>query len=479
MPFIGKRANMPPLGLLTLAAIIDDAFECRLIDANAEILRDEDIEWADLVMISAMIVQSESMAVIIRRCNVLGVAVVAGGPYPTSCHEEIVGVDHFVLGEAELVLPAFVDDYLAGTAKTIYQSDGWVDLSTTPIPRFDLCRLDYYDTIPLQFSRGCPFDCEFCDIVVLFGRTVRVKSVAQFIGEVDAVYRIGFRGALFIVDDNFVGRRRAAKELLRALADWQCAHRYPFQFSTEASLDMASDTELMDLLAAARFDMVFVGLETPVEQNLLSTGKQQNLQRSMSCAVRDIQRRGIEVTAGFIVGFDDDPNDIFRRQSEFIHDLAVPTAMVGLLMALPETRLYRRLESEGRILGRSSGNNTHQTELNFETKLPRETLVTGYQRLLARLYSPRNYFSRCLRFVIRLPRRRTVIGLQRRLSFGRRELRAVISSLLKQGGSWYGWWYFFFLVRALLMRPHEAVRIMTLAIKGHHYFTITKQMSRG
>jgi radical SAM superfamily enzyme YgiQ (UPF0313 family) len=293
---------------------------------------------------------------------------------------------------------------------------------------------------------------------------------------VEAVYHTGFRGTIFIVDDNFVGRHAAAKEVLRALRDWQRAHRFPFRFSTEASLDLAGDRELLELLADTGFEMIFVGLETPVEESLRATGKKQNLVRGMNAYVREIQKHGIEVSAGFIVGFDNDPKDIFARQRKFIRALAVPTAMVGLLMALPETRLFRRLKAEGRILGRSSGNNTHQVELNFEPRLPRKMLVEGYRRLLVQLYSPRRYFARCLRFVIRLPRRDITRKWRRRFAIGAREIRAVLTSLVRQGASRYSFWYFSFLVRAIAMRPREIARFITLAIKGHHYFVITREM---
>ncbi len=466
---------MPPLGLLTVAAIIAEDFECRLVDTNIEPLTAEALAWADLVMISAMIVQADSFQKIVDRCVRAGVPVVAGGPYATSCRQSITGVDYFVLGEAEVTLPDFVHDYLDGHALPVYESDSWANMEKSPVPRYDLCDISAYNTMPVQFSRGCPFDCEFCDIVALFGHKTRTKSAPQFITEMQAAYDLGFRGAIFIVDDNFIGNRRRVKALLREILTWQRDRNFPFQLSTEASIDLARDSELMDLMAYSGFNMVFVGLETPVEESLRSTGKQHNLGRSMKVAVRDIQKRGIEVTAGFIVGFDTDPNDIFQRQCRFVQNLAVPTAMLGLLIALPNTRLFNRLQAEGRILCRSNGNNTHQNETNFITRLPKEMISAGYRRLLATVYEPRRYFARCLRFIARLPKRDFVQRLNYKRTVKVHELRALFLSLLKQGFSRYTLWYFLYVVRAVAMRPRQIIRIITLAIQGHHYFTITRQ----
>ena len=474
--FIGKKALMPPLGLLTVAAIMGESYEYRLIDLNVEELGDDELHWADLVMVSAMIVQRESMEAVVHRCNAAGVPVVAGGPYPTACHEDISGVAHFVLGEGECTIPAFRRDLEAGRLEPVYQPDGRPEMSSVPVPRFDLCDPAVYHTIPLQFSRGCPFNCEFCDIVSLFGRRVRTKSPEHFVEEIEAVWNTGFRGTIFIVDDNFVGNHRRVKELLRAIVAWQHDRGRPFNFCTEASIDLAADQELLDLMVAAGFSMVFVGLETPVEASLEAAGKRQNLRGDMVRAVRRIQKRGIEVTAGFVLGFDSDPPDIAERQVRFIEELAVPTAMVGLLIALPNTRLWNRLAREGRMPWRTNGNNTHEVELNFEPVLPKGELLAAYSEVLGRIYEPRQYFARCLRLLRRRPRlgRREAFGSHDGIS--REQVRALGRSLLRQGLSRYGHWYWWFLLRGLSLRPRFIVQVMTMAIQGHHYFEITRRV---
>ncbi|MFW6250798.1 MAG: B12-binding domain-containing radical SAM protein [Alkalispirochaetaceae bacterium] len=478
LKFVDKKALMPPLGLVTVAAIMGPEYSYRLVDLNVRPLEEADLEWAEMVMISAMIVQRSSMEESVRRCNDAGVPVVAGGPYPTSCHQEIEGVDHFVLGEGECTIPEFRQDLEAGTLKRVYRPKGRPEMKEVPIPRFDLCDLSAYDTFPLQFSRGCPFDCEFCDIVSLFGHRVRTKSPEQFVAEMEAAYQTGFRGSVFLVDDNFIGNRRRSKELLRAVTRWQQERGYPFNLSTEASIDLAEDPELLSLMVASGFTMVFVGLETPISGSLESIGKKQNLRRSMERSVSKIQRAGIEVTSGFIIGFDSDPPDIAERQIAFIQQLAIPTAMVGLLMALPNTKLWSRLEKEGRVLFRSEGNNTHEVELNFEPRLPKERLLAGYRKVLQTIYTPRHYFARCLTLIRRFPRSLRKGDTDAAGSVGRRELTAFGRSLLWQGFSGYGHWYWWFLLRAVALRPKLIVTIITLAVRGHHFFKITERTVR-
>jgi radical SAM superfamily enzyme YgiQ (UPF0313 family) len=474
LSFVGKKALMPPLGLATVAAMIPDKYECRIIDCNVEPLPQALIRQAELVLVSAMIVQADSLQRVIGRCRAAGVRIVAGGPYPTSCHEQISGVDYFVLGEAESVFPEFLADYERGMARRIYRCEKRPDLSAAPVPRLDLFKVDLYDTIPLQFSRGCPFDCEFCDIVHLYGHKPRTKSPAQFLREMDAAYATGFRGSLFIVDDNFIGNKRAAKELLRSVAEWQRVREYPFVLCTEASIDLAADDELLDLMVESGFSMVFIGIESPDRESLAAAGKWQNLQRDVGDGVRTIQERGIEVTGGFIIGFDSDPPSIFDLQIDYVQKLAIPTAMVGLLMALPNTRLHARLEKEGRLLSRANGNNTHHAELNFEPRMDRATLEAGYYRVLATIYSPRRYFARCLKVLSRYPHRRKAAGLRRPIKW--REIVGFCSSLSRQLFSLYGLAYLGYMIRAMARRPDLSVAIVTMAVQGHHYFTITRSV---
>jgi len=474
LSFVGKKALMPPLGLATIAAMIPDHYEIRIVDLNVERLSDRVLKQASLVLLSAMIVQAKSFARLVKRCNRMGVAVAAGGPFVTSCADTINGLDYRILGEAEEVFPRFISDFDAGRAESTYRAEKRPDLCEVPIPRFDLVKMKLYDALPIQFSRGCPFDCEFCDIVSLFGHRVRTKSAEQFIAELDAAYAMGFRGSLFVVDDNFIGNRRAVKHLLRSLVSWQIAHGRPFSFCTEASIDLAGDDELLDLLTAAGFNMVFVGLETPEPESLVAAGKLQNLRRDVLESVRRIQSRGIEVTGGFIIGFDSDTAEIFDLQIDFIRRLAIPTAMVGLLTALPRTKLYDRLESAGRILHRASGNNTHDGALNFVPRLPARVLVDGYERVLKTIYSPAEYFERCLGVLDRFPAKQETRQLKPRITG--REILGLLMSLARQVFSSYGIRYLRYLILAFRRRPDLAVRIITMAIQGHHYFTITQRM---
>ncbi len=481
LSFVGKKSVLPPLGLVTIAAMLPDSWECRLVDMNAELLGDDAIAWADMVFVSAMLVQRASFEEVVARCNRLGRTVVAGGPFPTAMHNEIEGVKHFVLNEAEVTLPRFVKDIGNGVPRAVYSDEAKPDITSTPVPRFDLLNIDYYSTVSLQYSRGCPFNCEFCDIIEMFGRKPRTKTPRQFLREMEALHTTDFRGPLFIVDDNFIGNRQSVKALLREIIPWQKEHGYPFSLSTEASINLAEDDELLDLMVDAGFMMAFIGIETPVEESLALTGKSQNLKANMLESVRKIQERGIEVTGGFIIGFDTDPEDIFDRQIRFIRDSAIPTAMVGLLMALPNTRLYRRLDAEGRLLGLSTGNNTHDVEMNFVPKLPRQMIEDGYRRVLGEIYSPRTYFDRCLELLRRYPAKKKVNvkktsyrGKTRLLSL--LEARALFASLFRQGFSWYGLEYVRFIVKSLFINPSRFPQTVGMAIEGHHFLTITAEI---
>lgn len=471
LKFIGKKASLPPLGLMTVAAMLPEGYEPRLVDMNIQPLRRRDVEQADLVFISAMIVQKKSFEEVVRLCREVGRPVVAGGPYPIAMHESIEGVDHFVLDEAELTLPRFLSDLEQGRPQPMYRDAGKPDITATPPPRFDLIDVEAYDSMPLQYSRGCPYACEFCDIIEMFGRRQRTKTPAQFLREMDAVYRSGHRGSLFVVDDNFIGNRGRTKELLRAMVGWQKRYGFPFKLSTEASIDLAQDDELLELMVLAGFVMVFVGIETPDEQTLAFTGKAQNLKQSLLESVRRIQSRGLEVTGGFIVGFDTDQPDIFDRQIAFVQEAGIPIAMVGLLTALANTQLGRRLQSEGRLLGDSTGNNTHTLRLNFIPRMPERQLIEGYKRVLATIYAPKNYYRRCSTLLQRLPERKRPSGL-----VNRRGVAALLRSLIRQGFSRHGIHYWKLLLETLLTRSAYFPDAVALAIKGYHQFRITDEI---
>jgi radical SAM superfamily enzyme YgiQ (UPF0313 family) len=466
LKFLGKKSSFPPLSLLTVAALLPERFEARIVDLNVGRLRPRDLDWADLVFVSAMLVQKDSLERVIARCKASGKTVVAGGPYPTSSYEGIAGVDHFVLGEAEITLAPFIADWEAGRAKQVYRSDERADVALTPPPRYDLIDMRPYSSMLLQYSRGCPFSCEFCEIVELFGRVPRVKTPEQFLGEVESIYSLGYRGSVFVVDDNFIGNKVEVKKLLRPLAEWQNARGRPFSFFTEASIDLAKDEELLDLMADAGFNMAFVGIETPVEASLALTHKRQNIGISLLDSVRRIQEKGIEVTGGFILGFDADPADIAERQISFIRDSGITTAMVGLLTALPGTQLYKRLFAEGRILGISSGENTHARELNFVPKMDKAALIASYAAVLRAIYEPKAYFERCLRLLRRLPRQSSVNRSFPGLVATLVNLRALLRSLVRQGFSSYGAQYFRFLARVLRERAWLFPKAVELAILG-------------
>jgi radical SAM superfamily enzyme YgiQ (UPF0313 family) len=462
LEYISRKAAYPPLGLLTIASMVPLAWRRRLVDLNVRDLEDADLEWADCVFLSAMSVQKRSLLETARRCKKRGLKVVAGGPLFTTDLEEYDAIDHILLGEAEPVFDKFVKDLEQGQAERIYSSEEKPDLSRTPQPSWELIDFRDYESMLLQFSRGCPFDCEFCDIVRLNGRRPRTKGAFQFIEEVEKLYERGWRGSVFIVDDNFIGNRPRVKEMLKALAWWMGAHGMPFHFYTEASVDLAWDEGLMDLMVKAGFNKVFVGIETPVGQSLEEAGKTQNLKGDLLDAVRRIQSHGMEVMGGFIVGFDHDPEDVFSRQAEFIQKSGIVMAMVGLLEALKGTKLWTRLASEGRLLCDASGDNTDGS-LNFIPRMDRDALLRGYRRLVEAIYSPSHYYRRCLQFLrsCRLGRV-SEIRLNGVAAFFRTIWRIGV---VNEGG--LRGYYWRLLAWTLLNRPRsfgEAVRLMIMGV---------------
>jgi radical SAM superfamily enzyme YgiQ (UPF0313 family) len=394
LPFEGKRCAFPPLGLLTVSALLPKSWERRLVDLNVRKLKSSDIQWADMVFATAMLVQKDSLRDVVKRCKAMGKRVVLGGPYVTTSVAEMPEADHIFLGEAETTLPQFVLDLERGEAKRTYQAAERPALAMTPVADFYLADLKRYSAMSVQYSRGCPFSCEFCDIIEIYGRVPRTKSNQQILAELDVLRDIGWRGTLFIVDDNFIGNKKNVRQLLPALIEWQERNGYPFSLLTEASVNLADDEALLQDMQRAGFHRVFLGIETPVEESLKEAQKTQNRGNLLE-SVKRIQSYGMEVMAGFIVGFDNDPEDIFERQIQFIRESAIPLAMVGLLNALPDTQLWRRLKKEGRLLGEADGNNTN-CALNFVTKMDPARLIAGYQTIMQTIYSPREYYRRAL-----------------------------------------------------------------------------------
>jgi radical SAM superfamily enzyme YgiQ (UPF0313 family) len=472
MKFIDRKASFPPLGLLTVAAMLPVEWEKRLVDMNVRPLTDDDLAWADYVLVSAMTIQRESAQEVIARCRQLGVKTIAGGPLFTTYHQDFPEVDHLVLGEGELTLPVFLADLVNGEARHLYTDERRAALGNSPIPLWELVNVSDYAAMNIQYSRGCPFDCEFCDITVLFGRKPRTKKLPQLIAEMESLYASGWRGAIFFVDDNFIGDKgKLKREVLPAMIDWMKGKGYPFYFYTEASIDLADDDRLMELMVRAGFEEVFIGIETPYEECHAESGKVPNRNRDLLASVKRIQRAGLQVHGGFIVGFDSDPPTIFDKQIRFIQESGIVTAMVGVLSAMRGTRLYQRLEREGRLLGEGSGSNT-AIDLNFVPRMEPTALIGGYRTILATIYSPKNYYQR----VIRLLRE------YRPLQLGKFHLQpgyvgALFKSILFLGiigrERFYFWKLFFW---SLARRPRLFPLAITYAVFGYHFRKVAEKV---
>jgi radical SAM superfamily enzyme YgiQ (UPF0313 family) len=465
----GRKAAFPPLGLLTVSAMLPKDWERRLVDMNVEELSPEDIEWADIVMVSAMIVQRESLEEVVALCRKLGKKVVVGGPYVSTSSERLPDADHIFIGEAETTLPEFLNDLELGIPRKIYQAAERPSLLNVPVPDFSLIDMRRYSAMNIQYSRGCPFQCEFCDIIEIYGRIPRTKSNKQMLAELDALQDVGWRGLVFIVDDNFIGNKKNVRQLMPDLIDWSRTNDFPFSYITEASVNLAEDDALLQMMEDAGFRRVFLGIETPVEESLKEAQKGQNTRRDLLDSVKKIQSYGMEVMAGFIVGFDNDPDDIFELQMKFIRESGIPLAMVGLLNALPDTQLWRRLEKEDRLLRMSEGNNTDCT-LNFVPKMNSAVLIEGYKRIVRNIYSPREYYLRALECLSRFhrdrvePRTSTILEDITSLS------RLLLTLGIRDSERWQFWKYFFSLVRHY---PRDIAHGLTLAAMGYHFRKVT------
>ena len=465
LKFLGKRAAQPPLGLMTVAALLPGAWKKRLVDTNVEPLRDRDLAWADVVMLSGMHIQSESLLAIVERCRARGLRTVVGGPISSSVPAAELKADHVVIGEAESLIADLARELEAGTAKPIYQADERPEMT------------------------GCPFNCEFCDIIEIYGRRPRTKAVAQVLAELDQLRAAGWRDSVFIVDDNFIGNKARAKELLRALVAWRAQTGAVFEFITEASLNLADDTELMQLMKDAGFKSVFLGIETPDESGLISSNKLQNTRRSLLDSVARIQSYGIEVMGGFILGFDTDKEDIFDRMVEFIQKSGIPIAMVGLLQAMPGTQLFRRLRREGRIVDAGGGNNTFCDRLNFLPRMDAAKLVEGYREVMKRIYNCEAYYERVKLYLNRAhpkPAKRAAGERARRQPRAQSEpwmtranLRALVNSIVRQGVfGRHQWSYWKFLAQAATRYRRCFGAAMTLAVMGYHFQVMTRKLSK-
>ncbi|MFW5713583.1 MAG: radical SAM protein, partial [Brevefilum sp.] len=398
LKFVRKKASSPPLGLLTIAAMLPATWEKRLVDMNVHELRDKDLAWADLVMISAMTVQRKSTQKVINWIKSAGKKIIAGGPLFTAEPEAFPEVDHLILNEAEITLPLFLSDLGRGKPNHIYQTDEFADITKTPVPLWELIDLRHYDSLSLQFTRGCPFNCDFCNVTALLGHRMRLKTTQQLIDELDKIYSLGWRRNIFIVDDNFIGNKRILKsEVLPALIEWRKGKKGCL-FLTEASVNLADDDELIDLMVRAGFTQVFVGIETPDDVALAECSKSQNRNRDLVSSVKKLQKSGLQVMGGFIVGFDSDDETIFERMIDFIQQSGIVTAMVGLLQAPYGTQLYLRMLRDGRIRDNYSGDNV-DGETNILPKMDLKILKDGYHKILNSIYSARGFYDRVRTFL--------------------------------------------------------------------------------
>jgi radical SAM superfamily enzyme YgiQ (UPF0313 family) len=471
LKFVSKKASFPPLGLLTVASMLPKDWNKKLIDMNANQLTDDEILWADLVFISAMSIQSASANEVIERCINLKAKIVAGGPLFTSSSELYENVDYLILNEAEITLPHFLEDLNEGNPKHKYTSDDWADIAATPLPQWDLVSMNNYTSMNLQYSRGCPFDCDFCDITVLYGRKPRTKTKEQVIAELDALYFSGWRGPVFFVDDNFIGNKiKLKKEILPAITDWMTKRKNPFYLNTEASINLADDETLMSQMAKAGFEAVFIGIESPNEKSLIECHKPQNTNRDLIASVRKIQQFGLEVQGGFIVGFDNDHPKIFEELTNFIQQSGIVTAMVGLLNAPKGTKLEKRLIEEGRMLNDFTGNNTDFT-INFIPRMDSEILSDGYKSILKTIYSPKYFYERVMRFMKDFePKKKKVFHLNPNY------ILALFRSIFKLGvigeERIYYWKLFLW---TLFRKPQLFSLAILFAIYGFHF----KKISNG
>ena len=471
LKLISKKAAYPPLGLLTVAAMLPGDWEKKLIDMNVTRLTDKDILWADYVFISAMQIQTKSVKEVIRQCNRLNRKVVAGGPLFTLSHDEFDGVSHFVLGEAENILPSFLSDLAKGCAKPIYESSARPELDNTPLPLWSLINMKDYSSMNIQYSRGCPFDCEFCDIGLLNGRKPRTKSTSQLINELEALYKYDWNGAILIVDDNLIGdRQKLKREILPAIIEWSRSKQNPFYFSAEVSIDLADDEELMNLMVEAGICYIFVGVESPKESSLVECNKVPNKNRDLVTSINKLQNHGFEVHGGFVIGFDSDTDSIFENQIDFIQRSGIVIAMVALLIALRGTRLYQRLKEENRLLNKDSGNVEWAT--NFIPRMNRDVLINGYMHVLKTIYSPDYYYERVQRFFkeYRPPKRQASrIELNYFISFFK---SLWILGIVENGRKLF--WKF--LIFTLFKNPKFFWQAMRYSMYHRHFYRHTRKL---
>jgi len=469
MRFISKKATVPPLGLIIVSAMLPKTWKKKLVDMNVSVLLKDDIIWADYVFISAMYIQKESVDMVIEECQKYEIRIIAGGPLFTQEFENYPQIDHFILNEAEITMPLFLNDLNSGRLPDrIYRTDEFAEITSTPPPDFDLLSMKDYVTMNIQVSRGCPFSCDFCEITSLLGHKVRMKNTGQIIKELDILYNLNWRGPILIVDDNFIGNKNEVKKhLLPAMKVWMQRHKFPFTFNIQSSINLADDEDLMLLMAETGFTSTFVGIETPDEESLQECNKGQNKNRNLLHSVKKIQNAGLQVSGGFIVGFDTDTPSVFQKQIDFIQQSGIVSAMVGLLNAPKNTTLYNRLKAENRLTAESSGNNT-DSSMNFIPIMNHQELLDGYKKIIQNIYATKPYYKRIRQFLLNYRQIQTV---QKKMEFS--YLVSFFKSIFVIGIVNRGRGeYWKLLIWTLFRRPSLLKDALTFAVYGYHFRTV-------
>lgn len=469
LKFISKKAAVPPLGLITVSAMLPESWQKKLVDLNIEELENNALEWADYVFLSSMYVQKESVSEILERCKNYPAKVIAGGPLFTQEYNNYPQIDHFILNEAEITLPLFLSDLKNGAPlKRIYQTDEYADLTLSPVPDYYLLNLKAYASMSLQVSRGCPYSCDFCEITALLGHKVRLKGKEQIINELETLYRLNWRGAVSVVDDNFIGNKQfIINELLPSMTEWMKIHNHPFNFNAQTSINLADDNRLLRMMRETGFISTFIGIETPVEESLKSCHKVQNENRNLLESVKQIQKAGLQVSGGFIVGFDSDTSTVFQRQIDFIQKSGIVSAMVGLLNAPKNTRLYKQMEKENRLTVDATGSNTDFT-MNFIPKMDNQKLLDGYRHIIVNIYKEKPYYKRVRELLLNYSPVR--MG-KSNVDFAR--LKAFLKSIFVMGLLNRGRFeYWKFIVWTIVNKPKRFIDAITFAVYGYHFRTV-------
>jgi radical SAM superfamily enzyme YgiQ (UPF0313 family) len=468
LKFISKKAAVPPLGLITVSAMLPSPWKKKLVDMNVSELKESDITWADYVFLSAMYIQKESVDFVIKECRAHDTKIVAGGPLFTQEYKNYPLIDHFVLNEAEITLRPFLEDLATGQPAKVYSTGEFADLTQTPVPDYYLLQKKKYVFMNIQVSRGCPFACDFCEITSLLGHKVRMKTSGQIVNEMNTLYKLNWRGPVSIVDDNFIGNKNEIKTgLLPVMKQWMVNHKYPFKFNMQSSINLSDDPELMALMVETGFTSAFIGIETPDENSLNYCNKVQNKNRDLLHCVKRIQRNGIQVSGGFIVGFDSDTPAVFQQQIDFIQKSGIVSAMVGLLNAPKNTRLYERMAEENRLTIESSGNNTDQS-MNFIPKMNNDELIKGYNSIIQGIYATRPYYKRVRRLLLNYKKLTPARG-ELNFSLINAFIKSIyILGIVNKGRSEY--WKL--LIWTLFRRPGSFVDAITFSVYGYHFRTI-------